>query len=136
MNSFLTEMQFFSIQFDFHRENKIHKISLQLSFKNFPNAFKKQLFCRTSLDGYQLKQPQQSFCILFTLGSETLGSRMFHKFWIDSRKFITVKNSFLADSRKFILAYFFMKSKIFSMKPKVLNCERTKKVINFAVRKS
>ena len=42
MNSFLTETQFFSMQIDFHRENKIHKISLFLSlvsFKNFPEAF-------------------------------------------------------------------------------------------------
>ena len=37
-------MQFFSMQLDFHGENKIHKISLEISFKNFSDAFKKQLF--------------------------------------------------------------------------------------------
>ena len=52
MNSFLTKMQFFSMLRVFRRENKIRKISLEVSFKNFPNAFKKRLFCRTSLDGY------------------------------------------------------------------------------------
>ena len=52
VNSFLTEMQFFSMQLDFHRENKIHKMLFQVSFKNFPEAFKNQIFCRIALDSY------------------------------------------------------------------------------------
>ena len=39
VNSFLTEMQFLSMQLNFHRENKILKMFLQVSFKNFPEAF-------------------------------------------------------------------------------------------------
>ena len=48
VNSFLTKMQLFSMQLDFHRENKIHKMLFQVSFKNFPEAFKNQIFLQNS----------------------------------------------------------------------------------------
>ena len=35
VSSFLIEMQFVSMQLDFHRKNKIHQMFLQVSFKNF-----------------------------------------------------------------------------------------------------
>ena len=81
-----------------------------MSFKNFPEAFKKQLYCRTALDGYYLTWPQQPLCIYCTLASN---------FELICEGF-EGENSLLAGSRKFIFASFYMKSKILSMRPRSL----------------
>ena len=81
-----------------------------MSFKNFPEAFKKQLYCRTALDGYYLTWPQQPLCIYCTLASN---------FELICEGF-EGENSLLAGSRKFIFASFYTNSKIVSVRPKSL----------------
>ena len=39
VNSFLTEMQFFSVQLDFHRENKIHRCLSRIFLKHLRNNY-------------------------------------------------------------------------------------------------
>ena len=51
-NSFLTEMQFFSVQLDFHSENKIHRCLSRISLKLLKNNyFAEQLLMAITLYG-------------------------------------------------------------------------------------
>ena len=52
VNSFLTEMQFFSVQLDFHRENKIHRCLSRIFLKHLRNNyFAGQLLMAITLHG-------------------------------------------------------------------------------------
>ena len=124
-NSFLTEMQFFSVQLDFHSENKIHRCLSRIFLKLLKNNyFAEQLLMAITLHGLS------SLCTYIVL----LGQKLL---WVESFtifvNFELIRESLwrwkfsLGWFAKVYLRKFFYEVKNYLNEAKVLNWEQTRK---------